>query len=74
MAPRTKVLRTFLALFSYGYLCYSGGSTTFGQIVRRPLATYNLETLVRVRGKHEWVAAYVYLAIPTFQLYEFFDA
>jgi hypothetical protein len=57
-------LRTFsLPYFSLGYVCYFGGSTTFGQIVPRPLATYNRDTLVsgfseQVPGS--WVAADVY--------------
>ena len=42
-----RYLRTFsLPYFSSRYVCYFGGSTTFGQIVQRPHATYNRDTLV----------------------------
>src|SRR5882672_951792 len=47
-------LRTFsLPYFSSGYLCYFGGSTTFGQIVRHPQPTYNRDTLVAGFSKRD---------------------
>jgi hypothetical protein len=40
-------LRAFSSpYFSLGYLCYFGGSTTFGQIVRQSPRPYNRDTLV----------------------------
>jgi len=60
-----RYLRTFsLPYFSSRYVCYFGGSTTFGQIVQRPHATYNRDTLVsRSLRVGSWVvgAAEVYL-------------
>ena len=59
-----RYLRTPLPYFSSGYVCYFGGSTTFGQIVPRPHATYNRDTLVSGLSEkvpRSWVRAEVYL-------------